>query len=377
LGTRVLTGRYFADGNTACVEGAIAAGLEFYAAYPITPSSEIAERMARRLPEVGGVFVQAEDEIAAISMVIGASASGAKAMTATSGPGFSLMAESVGLAAMLEIPCVIVDMMRGGPSTGQPTKTSQQDVMQAKWSSHGDYEIIALAPSTVQEIFDLTIEAFNLSERYRTPVILLGDALLSHTKEVLTIPPPDQITIVERKKPTVPPSMYLPYEAPEDLVPPLPKYGEGYLFHMTGLTHNVRGEPDMRAKAQEELVKRICDKIRRNARQIAKTEAFMTEDAEVLFVAYGTCARMLKAHIKRAREEGHRVGLLRLITIWPFPYWEVEKLSNGVKKVVVVEMNYGQILHPVREASKAEVSFHPVLGERIIRYEEVIRHVEG
>ena len=249
MADRVLTGTHFVHGDWACAEGAISAGCGYYAAYPITPASEIAERMAQRFPALGGKFIQFEDEIGAIASVIGASFSGLKAMTATSGPGVSLMLENIGLAVMTEAPCVIVNVMRGGPSTGQPTAGAQADVMQCRWGMHGDVEIIALAPQSVQEMYDLTVEAFNLSETYRTPVFLLSDANIGHLYERLRIPAEDELRTVERKRPTVQPSEYLPYRADESMVPPMAVFGEGYRFYSTGLTHDERGYPDMSVEA--------------------------------------------------------------------------------------------------------------------------------
>lgn len=316
----IITGTHFMSGDDACAEGAIAAGCRFFAGYPITPATEIAERLAERMPEVGGVYIQMEDEIASITAVIGASYAGLKAMTATSGPGFSLMQESIGLAVMTEAPCVIVNIMRGGPSTGQPTLSGQQDVMQAKWGSHGDYEIIALSPSSVQEMFDLTVEAFNLSEIYRVPTILLADAVVGHMWEKVVIPPPEKIKIVNRKKPIVSPEKYLPFMPDEDLVPPMACFGEGFNFHATGLTHDEYGYPQTQSsEAQEKLVKRLCDKIRNNAEKIMKVEEVMLEDAEIVVLAYGIVARAALSAVRKARAEGIKTGLFRPVTLWPFP----------------------------------------------------------
>jgi len=295
----VFTGTHFMSGDLACAEGALAAGCRFFGGYPITPATEIAERMARRMPEVGGIYIQMEDEIGSIAAVIGASYAGKKAMTATSGPGFSLMQENIGLAVMTEAPLVIVDIMRGGPSTGQPTMPGQQDIMQAKWGSHGDYEIIALAPSSVQEMFDLTIECFNLAEIYRVPVILLADEIIGHMWERVKIPPPDEIVIVNRKKPKVPPNEYHP------LVPPMACFGEGYRFHATGLTHDEKGEPKtVSIEEQNKLVRRLCDKIRKNADKIIKVEEVMLEDAEVAVIAYGIASRAALSAVAFSRKTG-------------------------------------------------------------------------
>ena len=356
-------GKFFVHGDWACAEGAIAAGCRFYAAYPITPATEIAERLAQRLPQVGGQFVQFEDELGAIASVIGASYSGHKAMTATSGPGISLMLENIGLAVMTEAPCVVVDVMRGGPSTGQPTGGAQGDVMQCRWGTHGDTEIIALAPQSVQEMFDLTVHAFNLSERYRTPVFLMADANIGHLYETLEVPAVEEIRVVDRKKPRVAPMDYRPFEAGEDLVPPMACFGDGYRFYATGLTHNERGYPDMSVEAQDRLVKRLCDKIRRDAGRIEMVEEHYTGDCDVLVVAYGITARSALSAVKQAREEGIRAGLLRLITLWPFPDARIERLARGARGVVVAEMNYGQLVREVERAAMRRAEFVPKLGE--------------
>ena len=363
----VLTGKHFLSGDYACAEGAIAAGCRFFAGYPITPATEIAERMARRLPEVGGVYIQMEDELGSIAAVIGASYAGVKAMTATSGPGFSLMQENIGLAVMTETPLVIVDIMRGGPSTGQPTKPGQQDMMQAKWGSHGDYEVIALAPSSVQEMFDLTIECFNLSERFRVPAFLMADEIVAHMWERVIIPEPDQIEIVNRKKPAVSPAEYLPFKPDEDLVPPMACFGEGYRVHVTGLTHDERGYPKTDSpEIQEQLIRRLCDKIRKNADKIVKVKEFMLEDAEIAVIAYGTPARAAVSAVRKAREEGIKAGLLRLVTVWPFPERQVAELAARVEGIVVPELNYGQIVREVERAAKTTpVYFIPKFGEAL------------
>ncbi len=361
----VLSGQHFMTGNDACAEGAIAAGCRFFAGYPITPASELSERMARRLPQIGGVYIQMEDELASIAAVLGASYAGVKSMTATSGPGFSLMMENIGLAVMTETPCVIVDIMRGGPSTGQPTKPGQQDVMQAKWGSHGDYEIIALAPSSVQEMFDFTIQAFNLSETYRVPTFVLGDAIIAHMSERVTIPTAEDITIINRKKPKNPPSEYAPFKPEDDLVPPMAIFGEGYRFYATGLTHDERGYPRTdSALVQQKLVQRLCDKIRKNAEEIVKVEEILLEDAEVVVVAYGIVFRSALSAVRIARSQGIKAGLLRLVTLWPFPDKQVSNVAQKVKTLVVPEMNYGQLVREVeRVAKRTPVVFLAKLGE--------------
>lgn len=372
--TAVLSGVHFPNGDTACAEGAIAAGCRFFAGYPITPATEISERMSQRMPRVGGVYVQMEDELASMAAVIGASYAGVKSMTATSGPGFSLMQENIGLAVMTETPCVVVNIMRGGPSTGQPTMPGQQDVMQARWGSHGDYEIIALAPSSVQEMFDLTIEAFNLSELYRVPVIILADEIIGHMSERLVIPSKDAIRIVERKKPRLPRGQYRPFEPDENLVPPMACFGEGYHFYATGLTHDEGGHPrTSSSEAQQKLVQRLCDKIRKNAVKIIKAKEIMLEDAEVAVVAYGIESRAALSAVRKARERGIKAGLLRLITLWPFPDQYISQIAQRVEAIVVPEMNCGQLVREVQRAAKeTPVIFLSKLGEEPHRPMEIL-----
>ncbi|MCD6331117.1 MAG: 2-oxoacid:acceptor oxidoreductase subunit alpha [Thermoplasmata archaeon] len=356
----------FYSGNIACAEGALAAGCRFFAGYPITPSSEIAEYMALRLPQVGGVFIQMEDELASMAAILGASWGGAKAMTATSGPGFSLMQENIGLGAMTETPCVVVNVQRAGPSTGMPTLVGQADVMQARWGSHGDYEIIALSPSSPQECFDLTIKAFNVAEEYRVPVVVLMDESVGHMFEKVVVPPKEKIKIVERKKPKVPPEEFLPYKA-DDFVPPMACAGEGYKVHVTGLTHDEKGYPQATSpEVQERLVRRLCDKIRKNERKLRDIEEFMMDDAEYALVSFGISGRSSKAAVRMARQKGYKVGLIRLRTIWPFPDEYFEKLANEIKKFIVVEINYGQIkLEVERNVGKEKVELLPKMGGEI------------
>lgn len=356
-GDGVLTGEFFMMGDVACAEGAISAGCRFFGGYPITPATEVAERMAARMPQVGGIYIQMEDELASMIAVLGASWGGVKAMTATSGPGFSLMMENLGLGIMTETPCVLVNVQRGGPSTGLPTLVGQGDMMQARWGSHGPYEIIALSPSSPQELFDLTIRAFNLSEKYRTPVLVMTDAEVGHMTEKVVIPPPGEIEIVPRRKPTVPPHEYLPYKADDDLVPPMANAGEGYRFHITGLTHDERGYPVMDAEAQERLIYRLVEKIRRNKDDIIQLEEDGLEDAEVVVCSYGISARTALWPVELARREGIKVGTLRLITVWPFPEERIRQLAERVRAFVVPEINYGQIVLEVERcaAGQAEV----------------------
>ena len=375
----ILTGKHFMEGDIACAEGAIAAGCRFFAGYPITPATEIAERMAQRLPEIGGIYVQMEDEISSMAAVIGASYAGVKSMTATSGPGFSLMQENIGLAVMTETPCVIVNIMRGGPSTGQPTKPGQQDVMQAKWGSHGDYEIIALAPNSVQEMFDLTIEAFNLSETYRVPVIVLGDEIVGHMWERVTIPSRDAIKVVNRKRPQVPPGKYAPFKPDKDLVPPMATFGQGYHFYATGLTHDETGRPRTDSvEAQRKLIQRLCDKIRKNVEKIVKVKKVMLEDADVAVISYGITSRSALSAVRKARQEGIKAGLLRIVTVWPFPEKIVAEIAEQAEAIVVPEMNYGQLVREVeRVAKETPVKFMPKLGEEPHKPTEILDALRG
>jgi len=339
----VLTGPHFLDGDHACCEGALAAGCRFVAGYPITPSTEVVERIAGRFPSVGGIFIQMEDEIASSIAIQGAVWAGAKAMTVTSGPGFSLMMEHIGLAAMLEAPSVFVDVQRGGPSTGLPTLPGQADMMQARWGSHGDYEIIAISPNSPQECFDLTILAFNLAEEYRVPVMFMMDECVGHMTEKVLIPPADQIEVTPRRFTTKKPGEYLPYMTDGDMVPEMVKAGDGYRFHVTGLTHDARGYPAMNADCQEKLVRRLVDKIRKNADKIIRIEEEDTEGAEVVVMSYGITSRVALRAIQMAKADGIKVGHLRLITVWPFPETRVRKLAERIKAFVLPELNYGQV----------------------------------
>ncbi len=347
----VLTGEHFFNGDIACAEGALAAGCRFFAGYPITPSTEVAERMAERLPEVGGVYIQMEDEMASMCALLGASWAGAKAMTATSGPGFSLMMENIGLGMMMETPCVVVNVQRGGPSTGLPTLVGQADMMQARWGSHGDYEVIALSPMTPQECFDLTVQAFNLSEKYRIPVLLMSDEVVGHMMEKVVIPPQEEIQVINRKKYTGPPDAYLPFQTDGDLVPPMVSAGEGYRIHVTGLTHDERGYPAMNADVHGRLVRRLVNKIRRNVDDIIMVEETNLDDAEVAVVSYGISARIAHHAIESARAAGVRVGMLRLLTVWPFPEKRIRELAQRVKAFVVPEINYGQMVFEVERCA--------------------------
>ncbi|MDP6480615.1 MAG: 2-oxoacid:acceptor oxidoreductase subunit alpha [Acidimicrobiales bacterium] len=343
-----MSGAKLVQGNEACVRGALAAGCNFYAGYPITPSSEIAEIMARRLPDAGGVFIQMEDEIASLATVIGASLAGSKAMTATSGPGFSLMQEHIGFATMAEVPCVIVDVMRGGPSTGLPTSPSQGDIMQARWGTHGDHPAIVLAPSSVGEVFDLTVKAFNLAERFRTPVILIYDEIIGHTRESVVLP--DRVDIVDRSRPNGNPSTYQPKAAAANGVPPMVAFGDGYRFHVTGLTHNEHGFPTTDPGDTEALITRIHDKVHDHQDEISAVEEFMLDDAEVAIFAYGIVGRSAREAVLRARRAGMLVGLIRPLTLWPFPYAQVADVAAGIDTLLVAEMNLGQLIGEVERA---------------------------
>ena len=352
----VLQGEFFMQGDIACAEGAICAGCRFFGGYPITPATEVAQRMSERLPLVDGMYIQMEDELASMNAVLGASWSGAKAMTATSGPGFSLMMENLGLGIMLETPCVLVNVQRGGPSTGLPTLAGQGDMMQARWGSHGDYAIIALAPSSPQELFDLTIKAFNLSEIYRVPVLVMTDAEVGHMTEKVVIPPPEEIETVPRRKPTVPPEEYQPYRVPEgEIVPPMAVAGDGYRIHVTGLTHDERGYPATSDETvQWELIPRLIDKIEKNKADIMMLEENGLDDAEVAIVSYGMAARTSIWPMQMAREEGIKVGMLRLISVWPFPDDEIHDLAGRVNGIVVPEINMGQIVREVQRCAAGQ-----------------------
>ena len=375
---RYLTGEFFMSGDEACAEGAISAGCRFFAGYPITPATEIAERMSERLPEGGGTYIQMEDELASMSAVLGASWGGAKAMTATSGPGFSLMMENIGLGVMTETPCVVVNIQRGGPSTGLPTLTGQGDMMQARWGSHGSYGIIALSPDSPQELYDLTIKAFNLSEEYRVPVLVMSEAATGHMYEKIVIPPVDDIEITPRRKPTVPPEEYLPFNPDFDLVPPMANAGEGYYFHTTGLTHDERGYPASSVEAQDKLIRRLIDKIERNRDNIIEFEEDGVEGAEVVVCTYGISARVSHIAIERARAGGIRVGMLRLITVWPFPEDRIRQIARRVGAIVVPEINYGQIALEVERCagSRAQTITVPHLGGRVHNPDSILRAIE-
>jgi 2-oxoglutarate ferredoxin oxidoreductase subunit alpha len=356
------------SGNEACVEAALLAGVRFYAGYPITPSSEIAELMAAKLPKLGGKFIQMEDEIASMAAIIGASLAGVKSMTATSGPGFSLKQENIGYAAMTEVPCVIVNVQRGGPSTGLPTLPAQGDVMQARWGTHGDHPVIAIAPSSVRETFDQTIRAINLSEKFRVPVILLLDEIVGHVTEKIILPDPESVEIFDRVKPTVSPEMYVPYAQTESDVPPMANIGEGYRYHVTGLTHDEAGFTTSDPKKIDALIRRLNRKIDGHKEEIVQVAEEYLDDAKIAVLVYGSTARSARRAVMMAREEKIPAGLIRPITLWPFPEKEIFEIAQRVSHFIVPEMNLGQIAHEVEHAAKGKaevISITRVDGEPI------------
>jgi len=373
-----LATKVFLQGDEACALGAIRAGCRFYAGYPITPASEIAEVMSRELPKAGGVFIQMEDEIASAAAVVGSSLSGVKSMTATSGPGFSLMQEVLGYAVMTETPCVFVDVMRGGPSTGLPTKPSQGDIMQARWGTHGDYEIIALYPSSVGEVYRLIIKAFNYAEKYRTPVIFLMDEILGHMRESFTLPKDSEIKILPRMKEDEieEEEIYAPFSESNYAEPtptPLVQMGKAR-FHVSGLIHDESGFPLADFRTSEKLIRRLSNKIRIHADEISKYEEFMTEDAETLVIAYGTVARSAMKAVKIARQDKMKVGLFRPITIWPVATTRLRRLLSRIKSVVITEMNLGQYAREIVSLCRKDVKVKLVskVGGELITPEEIL-----
>lgn len=381
----LLIGEHFLLGDYAAAEGAIMAGCRFFAGYPITPATEVAERMSTRLPQVNGLYIQMEDEIASMNAVLGASWAGVKSMTATSGPGFSLMMENLGLGIMLETPCVLINVQRGGPSTGLPTLVGQQDMMQARWGSHGDYEIIALSPTSPQELFDLTIHAFNLSEKFRTPVLVMTDAEVGHMTEKVVIPSPEEIKIINRpqvRKGDMEPDQFRIYcdsntAGGDGEVSPMAIAGEGYRFHVTGLTHDERGYPAMDAHASEWNIRRLINKIQAHRDEIIQLEEHDLDDAEVVVVSYGISARTSMWPIEQARSEGIRVGYLRLITVWPFAEEKIFNLAKTIKCFVVPEINAGQIVREVQRcaAGKARVIGVHRFGGDILEPRQVLNAI--
>lgn len=366
------------QGNEAVGWGALAAGCRFYAGYPITPSTEVAEMLSRELPKLGGKFIQMEDEIASLAACIGASAGGLKSMTATSGPGFSLMQEHIGYAAMTEIPCVVVDVQRLGPSTGQPTSASQGDVMQARWGTHGDHPIIALSPTSVREAFDLTVTAFNLSEKYRTPVILLLDEVIGHMRERVELPDHDSVTRLERMGTDVPPEWYKPYGDSVSDVPPMASFGSGYRYHITGLFHDPMGYPTQRLDEIDPWIERVHRKITRNLNDILHYTEDGIGDATTVVLAYGATARSARHAVKQARQHRHRVGLLTLQTIWPFPEEVVGRIARTAKRIIVPEMNLGQLaLEVERVAGRGKVRRINCANGEMIRPQMILDVIEG
>lgn len=340
------------QGNEACAEAALAAGCRFFAGYPITPSTEIAEILAARLPRVGGRFIQMEDEIASMAAIIGASLTGAKTMTATSGPGFSLKQENIGFAALTEVPTVVVNVQRVGPSTGMPTSPAQGDIMQSRWGSHGDRPAVALAPGSVEETFWATIRAFNIAESLRMPVVVLLDEIIGHMRERTVLPSQEEIEVVERPAPVGKP--YLPYDPGDGDIPPMAAFGQGYRFHVTGLMHDEKGFPTGDSLKVKALVDRLMAKVERRREELTWVEEVNTEDAELLVVSYGSSARAAMGAVRQAREEGIRAGLLRLVTIWPFPDDRIKQLTARADRVLVPEMNMGQVLHEVDRAAAGQ-----------------------
>jgi 2-oxoglutarate ferredoxin oxidoreductase subunit alpha len=350
------------QGNEACAEAAIAAGCRFFGGYPISPSSEIAEHMSRRLPQVGGRFIQMEDEIAAMGAILGAAMTGAKVMTATSGPGYSLKQENIGYAVMAEIPCVIVNVMRGGPSTGLPTMPARADVMQAPWGTYGDHPAVALAPASVREVYDETIRAFNIAERYRVPVTLLIDEIIAHMRDCIVIPDPAEITLWERPRPAVLPDQYLPYAETLSGVPPMADFGSGYRYHVTGLYHDQRGLPDDNPEVVDALQRRLMRKVEMGLAEIQKYEmvSLAIRDARLGIVAYGSSARTANAAVRLARAKGIPVGLLRPVTLWPFPEGPVEDMAKRMRHILVLEVNLGQMALEVERMAHGLCPVHRV-----------------
>ena len=374
----------FILGDMACVYGGLLAGCSFFGGYPITPASEVAEGMARLLPRIGGTYIQMEDEIGSIAAVIGAAWGGAKSMTSTSGPGFSLMMENYGFAAMTETPCVIVNVQRTGPSTGQPTLGAQGDMMQVRWGTHGDLEALAFAPSTVQECLDFTIDAFNLSEKYRNPACVMTDGEVGHLRERIIVPDEKDMKLIDRRPATINKNKFIPFTNSQTLknckVPDFPTFGTGYRTYVTGLTHNEKGFPATdKQPDHERLVKRITEKISDDADKLVMVEKLNLDDANIAFVTYGATARPAESAMEMARKEGKKVGLLRLKLVWPFPEKVVEKLAKDVDKIIVPEMNLGQIVHPVKEISckHCEVVSAPKIGGEMHLPMELYKYLEG
>jgi 2-oxoglutarate ferredoxin oxidoreductase subunit alpha len=364
--------RKLIQGNEACALAAIYSGCRFFGGYPITPSTEIAEGMARMLPKLGGRFIQMEDEIGSIASVIGASIAGVKSMTATSGPGFSLMQENIGYAYITETPCVIVNVQRGGPSTGLPTKVSQSDTMQARWGTHGDYTAISVAPASVRECFEQTVKAFNFAERFRTPVTVLTDEVIGHMREAIVLPEEGELEVINRERPDVPTEWYHHYEITPSLVSPMAGYGDGYRFHVTGLTHDQDGFPTAKPVEIQQKLDKIRNKIMRFTDELVQLETEMTEDASICVFAYGIAARAARQAVHMAREKRIHAGLIRPITIWPFPDEQIREHLAHARKVLVVELNMGQLVNEIRRIAPRSCKV-----EQLNRYDgEVLNPVE-
>ncbi|MDR1819954.1 MAG: 2-oxoacid:acceptor oxidoreductase subunit alpha [Methanobrevibacter sp.] len=371
-----MTTELFIQGNEACAMGAIKAGCRFFGGYPITPSTEIAEYLSTNLPKVSGSFVQMEDEISAIGSVIGASWAGIKSMTATSGPGFSLMQENIGFAMISETPLVIVDVQRGSPSTGQPTMVGQGDMMQARWGSHGDYEPIAISPSSVQEFFDFTLEGFNLAEKYRVPVVILADEIVGHMREKISLQ--NKIETFKRVMPKEDPKTFLPFKNIETGTNPMPSFGDGYNVHVTGLTHNELGYPStMNPEDHSNLVKRLVNKILKNRKDIISCEFKYCDDADIILISYGASARSTMEAVKIGRSAGIKIGYFKMNTIWPFPEDEIDKISKNVNDLIVVEMNLGQMVHEVERIVKDNARIHlfSEIGGTLPKPEDILNKV--
>lgn len=373
------TTRVLMQGNEAILEGAIAAGMRFYAGYPITPSTEIAELASERLPKVGGRFIQMEDEIASMAAVVGGSLAGRKAMTATSGPGFSLKMENLGYAIHADIPCVVVNVQRMGPSTGLPTSPAQGDMQQARFGSHGDYGIIALTPSSVSEAYYLTIRAFNLAEQFRTPVILLADEIIGHLREPISLPEASELTVVERRRPTAPKGEHKPFRPDEKGVPTLPNFGDGYRFHVTGLIHAEDGFATSSPTLVDKAVRRLTNKLTDNIDEIYQAEIKDVEDADIVVFSYGGTARSAQRAVRMAQEKGLKVGFYRPITIWPFHDEMVRKAIAGKKAVIVPELNLGQMAREVERVAHGTTTVVPVtkVNGEILTPAEILAAIEG
>jgi 2-oxoglutarate ferredoxin oxidoreductase subunit alpha len=367
------------QGNEACAEGAIAAGVRFFAGYPITPSNEIANILSYRLPQVGGKFIQMEDEIGSLAAVIGAALTGVKAMDATSGPGFSLKAENLGLAIMIEVPLVLVDVQRVGPSIGMATSPAQGDVMQARYGSHGDYAIIVLSPSSVQEMFDLTIKAVDLSEKFRVPVILLADQVVGHMREKVVLPPYEEVKVSHRPEPTLPPEKYLPYRGDERGVPPMARFGTPYHWYANSSAHHEDSfQATSNYDASEKLIQRLTDKIEKNKKEIVEVKREFLDDAEIVVLAYGCTARSARGAVLKAREKGIKAGFFRPVVLWPVADEQIAEIANTSQAIIVPEMNMGQYIHPVREAAcgKTKIYSLPKVGGVPISSREILKKIE-